>query len=529
MRSQVAQKQPERRSPEPYVVPSRQFMPRRLPTAILLAAGLLSVVAHAGEPLRAPHGSLTLSGGFSIRNTTYLAETSEGGQAQTTKITGVSPWLVRLRADWFPLTWLGVEAEGSGDFFRALKGKVPLDQFSVGGAGRLGVSLRYLSTSGFVLNGSFGYAFAVSPYIRIATVGGVPSTAFVFSNGPAARIGLGFAGARFQAIGGATAMLGLDRKVTQIEPQLWLAGKVAEAGPAAFWVGLDAGALFEGSAKSYSGTTLRFSLALKLELLPPAPAPKPLVGPQESATTLQLQVQLADGAPAVGALVALDGAAPAPVNEKGQLTLDTKPGEHTVTAQLAGHRPGKVTAQALEGKQTPVLLALAALTGPGQLSGIVRASATALPVPDATVTVGDAPPVQTGADGTYKFENVGPGPVKVRVDAQGFGSADELAQVPPESAATLDIQLEPLGKGSPATVRGLVRSRTGEPLKASVVIKGLATKIDVTPEGRFFVTVPGGTYQFIISAPGYLTQMKKVVLADGDQAIVHTELQKASK
>lgn len=502
-------------------------MSRRLPTALLLAAALLSAVAHAGEPLRPSHGSITLGGGFSIRDTLYPAG---DGQAQATRITGVSPWLVRLRADWFPLSWLGVEGDGSADFFRAIQvGGAKLDTSSQRGIGRLGVALRLLTGSGFLLSGSVGFGFSVTPFIRISSLGSTPQPAGILSLGPVARLSLGYSGERFQGFAGATLMLGLSQQVSQIEPQLWLAGRVAEAGPAAFWVGLDGGLLIEGAGFGYTGMNVRLALALKVELLPPAPATKPIVGPATSPTTLQLQVLLPDGAPAAGALVSLDDAAPVAVDASGTLSLETKPGPHSATAKLASYRPAKASTAAVEGKQTTLVLRLEALTGPGQLSGIVRASATAKPVPGATVTVGDAPPVQTGEDGSYKFESVGPGPVKVRVDAQGFTAADEIAQVPPESAATLDIQLEALGKGSPATVRGLVRSRTGESLKASVVIKGLATKVQVTPEGRFFVTVPGGTYQFVISAPGYVTQTKKVVLADGDQAIVHTELQKAGK
>ncbi len=500
-------------------------MLRRLPTALLLAAGLSSVVAQAGEPVRPSHGSLTLSGGFSIRDTTLPVSDT---QAQATKIIGVSPWLVRLRGDWFPISWLGLEGEGSGDFFRATRERVtPLD--SKRGAGRLGVSLRLLTPSGFVLNGSLGYGFSFTPVIRIQTVGGMPVADTLFSNGPMARVGLGYSGERFQGLAGATLMLSLGGQVNQVEPQLWLAGRVAELGPAAFWVGLDAGYLLEGARNGYDGRTLRFALALKVEFLPPAPATKLIAGPGTSGTTLQVQVLLPGGTPATGALISLDGAAPVPADQQGLLLTDATPGAHTAEVKLAGHRPAKGTVTVVEGKQTPLVLKLEALTGPGQLSGVVRASATAKPVPEATVTVGEAPPVQTGDDGSYKVERVGPGPVKVRIDAQGFTSADEIAQVPPESAATLDVQLEALGKGSPATVRGLIRSRSGEAVKASVVIKGLSTKVQVTPEGRFFITVPGGTYQFIISAPGYLTQLKKVVLADGDQAIVHTELQKAGK
>ena len=502
-------------------------MHRRLPTAILLAAGLLSAVAHAGEPLRPSYGSITLGGGFSIRDTTFPQRNE---QAQATKITGVSPWLLRLKGDWFPISWLGVEGEGSGDFFKAVKlDQTRLDSGSQRGNGRLGVTLRLLTASGFVLNGSLGYGLSFSPVIRIDTLGGTPVPGALFSHGPVARLGVGYSGERFEALAGAVLMATVNQQVNQLEPTLWLAGRVAEAGPAAFWVGLDGGFLIESSPKGYFGTTARLAIALKVEFLPPAPATKPIVGPGSTPTTLALEVRLPDGTPATGALVSLDDGAPAAVDAMGVLSVETKPGAHTASAKLSGYRPAKATAEALEGKRTAVVLNLEALTGPGQLSGIVRASATAQPVPEATVTVGEAPPVQTGADGSYKFESVGPGPVKVRVDAQGFTSADEIAQVPPESAATLDIQLEALGKGSPATVRGLVRSRTGEPLKASVVIKGLATKVQVTPEGRFFVTVPGGTWQFVISAPGYVTQTKKVVLADGDQAIVHTELQKAGR
>ena len=136
---------------------------------------------------------------------------------------------------------------------------------------------------------------------------------------------------------------------------------------------------------------------------------------------------------------------------------------------------------------------------------------------------------QTDETGAYTFAAVGPGPVKVRVEAQGYNFADEVAQVPPEGEASLDVTLEALGKGSPATVRGLIRSRTGGALKATVVIKGRDGKVPVNAEGRFVVTIPGGEYFFVISAPGYVSQTKKVTLADGDQAIFHCELQKVSK
>lgn len=502
----------------------------RLPTAILLSLGLLSADATAAdEPVRPPVASVSLSGGFSYRDTSYGVG---GSQAQLTRIQGVSPWLFRLRADWFWVRFLGIEGEASGDFFRALKDDVRLPTPSQRGGGRLGVTLRLVTEGGFVLSGALGYGISSSPVVRVSRAGGPPFADGLLSHGPTGRAGLGYFGARFEALAGATALFGVGMNpINAYEPQLWLAGRVADGGPTALWVGLDVGMLLEASAERvhYEGATLRFALGLKLQLLSPA-SPKPaLLTEPKAATTVLVQVLLPDGAPAAGALVSLDGGPPEAVDAQGKLISKTTPGAHSATAKLAGHRVATASVEALEGRQTSLLLRLEALTGPGQLFGAVKATATGKPVAGATVTAGEAAPVQTGVDGTYRFASVGPGPVQVKVEAQGYATVDELAQVPPESAATLDLQLDALGKGSPATVRGLVRSRSGEALKVSVRIKGLAKRVQVSPEGRFFVTVPGGTYLFIISAPGYVTQTKKVVLSDGDQAIVHTELQKVSR
>ncbi|MDP3158034.1 MAG: carboxypeptidase regulatory-like domain-containing protein [Archangium sp.] len=505
-------------------------MHRRLPTALLLIAGLLSAVVHAAEePVRPPSLSVSLAGGFSTRETAYEAGAT---QAQRTQLSGTSPWLLRLRADWFPLRWLGIEGEGVGDFFRAVRESTRLTEPSRRGFGRLGVSARFLTNGGFLLNGSLGYGVSAAPVVR-TVIGAPPSADSLLSHGPVARVGIGYTGARFEGVAGLTALFSIGNQINSIEPQLWIAGRVADLTPTTvFWVGLDVGLLLEGSpdAIGYGGGTLRFGLALKLQLLPPAP-PRPVTDGlrPEGPTTLQVQVVLPDASPAVGALVTIDGAAPVAVDARGQLVSNATAGAHAVSARLSGHRETTGSAQVVTGRSTSLVLRLEALTGPGQLAGTVRASATGAPVAEAIVTVGELPPVRTGADGTYTLGSVGPGPVKVSVEAQGFTSAEEIAQVPPESAATLDVQLDALGKGSPATVRGLIRSRNGEAIEANLLIKGLGTKVQVTAEGRFFVTVPGGTYLFVITAPGYVTQTKKVVLSDGDQAIVHVDLQKASR
>lgn len=503
-------------------------MSRRSAPVIGLAFVLLSASAFAeAEAVRPPSLSASLEGGFAWRNTTFLR--GFDGQTSTTNISDVSPLLLRLKADGYFLRWLGVEGALTGDFFGILTAANQRIGTATGGGARAGAALRFLSAGGFLINGSVGYGAWFSPVVRLTAETPRPTLEALVSHGPGVRLGIGYAGERFEALADGLVQLSVNRAVSQLEVGAWLGGRFIELGPAALWVGLNGAFLVELSGVGYNGGALRVALGVKLVMRPPRAAGVAIDGVPSDGTTLVLQASLPDGAPAVGALVSVDGAAAVPADAKGEARVPVKAGDHQVKLVLAGYRPATATVKVLEGRATALPLRLEALSGPGTLSGVVRASATGKPVPGASVTVGELAPVQTGDDGAYRFERAGPGPVQVRVEAQGFNPAEEIAQVPPEAAATLDVQLEPLGKGSPATVRGLVRSRTGEALKANVVIKGSPAKVQVSPEGRFYVTVPGGTYLFIISAPGYVTQTKKVVLADGDQAILHTELQRLSK
>lgn len=508
--------------------------PRRLPFVfVVLVAVLGNPVLADDVPVRAPIASGSFEGGAVTRNTTL----TPGGPGQpASAVRGTSPWLFRVKAEYFPLRWLGGEVDALLDSFQALTQQNerlggPSRRLSARGA----VALRFLSRGGFHLSGSLGYAAWSVPYIRL-DAGALPQPEVQWSHGPALRVTLGYQGERFEALAGAIALVPVGR-TWGLEPLAWVGARVAEIGPTALWVGANASALLEGGTVAsagfqgdYAGLNLRFSVGVKVSLLPPRPPSTRVEGEGAGGPTmLEVAVALPDGSPAAGALVAIDEGAATPADAKGVFAAAVGPGAHAVKVTLAGYRGATSSANAVEGARTKVPVRLEPLTGPGALSGVVRAAASGKPLAEVTVTAGELPPVTTGDDGAYRFEKLGPGPVQVRFEAQGFTTAEEVAQVPPEAAATLDVALEPLGKGSPATVRGLVRSRTGEALKASVVIKGSSAKVQVSPEGRFFVTVPGGTYLFIISAPGYVTQTKKVVLADGDQAILHTELQKVSR
>ncbi len=497
---------------------------------VFFLAACLSSATRADEtPFRAPHATVSLLGGFAARNSS-LEPSTAADQRLTTSLGGVSPTVVRLRGEVFPLRWLGAELEAATDVFKNTAKNPVTTVWSARFEARLGVSFRYVHDAGFIVSGSAGYGLSRAPVIRYPVTqptDGPKDFDALTTHGPAFRLGAGFYRSRFEGTLSVTALLGvLGARLSTVEPQLFVGWRLVDLDTLSLAAGVDYGALIEPSSGGYRGVAHRVSIGVRVSFLP---APPPRASPLDATTTaLRVQVQRPDGLPALGASVALDGAAAVGVDDQGARVLTPAPGAHAVTASLVGFRAASASTQVPEGLETVLVVRLEALTGPGQLTGVVQAAATSTPIEGATVKIGTLE-VRTAADGSYRFVSVGPGPVQVRVEGQGFNPADEVAQVPPEGAAKLDVSLDALGKGSPATVRGLVRSRTGEPLVATVVIKGLATKVPVTAEGRFVVTVPGGPYLFLISAPGYVPQTKKVVLADGDQAIFHCELQKVSK
>lgn len=524
------------------------LMPRTPAVCVLLISLFASGVVYAAdEEAAAPVASMTLVGGFSVRETALdLTRVPETPSPRGASLNGVSPTFLRLRGDWLPLRWLGVEVEVSADLFRADKDPKATDPSvtlpaarSRRLAGRAGVALRWASASGFAAQGALGYGLSSIPVVLFGADRTTTRADSIAVHGPAVRVAASYTGSRLEASLGLQALLplggsveGVPLGVLSLEPEAWLGARVLDVGPARFSAGVDYGLLLERSVQKtdgtyhYLGVTHRVSIGLRL-----TPVPAVAAGPVAplAPTTLRVRVTLPSGAPAAGAQVSLAGAAPQPVDAAGEWRTTVEPGAFEVSATLPGHREAKATAGTRAAQETLVTLRLEPRTGPGSLAGVVRAAATGAAVAGARVTAGALPPITTGADGAYRFEALGPGPVEVKVEAPGLNPAAEVAQVPPEAPATLDVALDPLGKGSPATVRGLIRSRTGEPLRASVVVKGVAQRVEVSPEGRFVLTVPGGTYQFVISAPGYVSQTKSVVLNDGDQAIFHAELQKVAR
>ena len=500
---------------------------------VVLALVLSSCFAGAAlaEELNAPTVEVRVSGGAAFRKSTLAVGAD---QIRESTIGGVSPTFLRLdAAGWF-VRFFGLEGEASTDLFTAHRTSTdegyPLQRFAF----RVGPALRWATESGFTLSGSIGWGANTSPVVRYTDLAnpeaGTPAS--LFTHGLAGRVGVGLTKGRFAGALSLTALAPLfGSRVLALEPRLQAWGRFFDSagGRVSLWAGADVGFLYESGA-GYSGSAVRFGASVRVTVNPPRVEQKP---PEElkPAGVLTVRVLLPDGATATGAQLSIDGAAPVPLPASGDLRVEGN-GKHVARATLAGYHDANGELLVNEGEVVSLDLQLTALTGPGRLTGIVRASSTGQPLTDALVNAGELS-MRTKEDGAYAFDKAGPGPVQVRVEAQGFTTGEEVAQVPPEGEATLDVTLEPLGKGSPATVRGLIRARSGKTMKASVVLKGgkknKTQKVPVTAEGRFVVTIPSGEYSFVISAPGFISQVKKVTLGDGEQAIFHCELLEVSK
>jgi hypothetical protein len=133
--------------------------------------------------------------------------------------------------------------------------------------------------------------------------------------------------------------------------------------------------------------------------------------------------------------------------------------------------------------------------------------------------------VVTDERGEAVVEGLSPGPVPVRLSADGYQPAEEAVSIAPGKTATLAVQLVPLKKVLPAIITGIVRSaRGGKPVEAVLELPEAGIKASANAKGAFTFEVPPGTYTVRISAPGYLSQTKRVTVREGDQNIFNVDL-----
>jgi len=251
-------------------------------------------------------------------------------------------------------------------------------------------------------------------------------------------------------------------------------------------------------------------------------------GGQPGALTLQV-LDAETGTPLASAQVVLtvEGTAQAPqaTDAKGQLRVPELPSGAVVAQVTApGYEPaeGRVTV-APEGQATLEVRARKLPPAVGSVRILVTDKRDNTPMPDVKVVVGDKE-LRTDAAGLVRLEKLPPGPVLVKVAAEGFQSVEEAVVIVGGQESELPVPLMLAKRLGYATISGTVRSTRGSPVVATLVIPAAKVRSRTGPDGTFSLKLKPGTFRIIISAKGHLTQSKSVSVRDGEQAIFNVDL-----
>ncbi len=132
---------------------------------------------------------------------------------------------------------------------------------------------------------------------------------------------------------------------------------------------------------------------------------------------------------------------------------------------------------------------------------------------------------ETDDQGLAAFADVPIGNVSITATAAEFKPGSEAVSVIGGKRSEVSIELVPLKVRLPAAIKGLVRTlKTGQPVAADIEIPELKLKSRADAAGTFSIPLAGGTYTVRISAKGFVTQTKSVVVRDGDSTIFNVDL-----
>jgi hypothetical protein len=469
---------------------------------------------------------LWLTGGLAYRDHTQLTPAGApfvhiGGTPQS-----IAPWNLHFSGALFFNRVLGVNVEARGELFYATQARTqsvpqPGLELTPSAAARW-VPVRWLS-----LEAQLGWALQ----LRSIIVGG-PQLGALFFTGPSLGVAIGLVpGRQFSG-----------QLFLRAQPVNFLLGGSGPFSAQVYAAGaqFSIGAVRLGMVQLGGAVTLEFTNAkITSSLVADQLSTRVGVGvslsrvPDEVSTgrepvvtrgTLAGHAQSPDGTALPGVVVSLDGEDPVRSDEAGAFTFSgVSTGVHVLRARKEGLQ-STLLEVSVASPPVPVTLTLTASTGPGRIRGVVRSAAG--PVAGAVLVAGELK-VISDAEGHFVLEGIGPGPVSVQALKEEFTDAAEVVQVPAAGEATLDFLLVPRTTEVRATLRGLIRAKSGEVVKATVRVVELKLKLAVKTDGRFSADVPSGKYTLVIEARGFVTQTKTVEVSGGDQAIFHAELEPA--
>jgi hypothetical protein len=216
---------------------------------------------------------------------------------------------------------------------------------------------------------------------------------------------------------------------------------------------------------------------------------------------------------------------PRTTDAQGQvLEPELPPGVVLAQVKAPGYEPAEARATIEpEGRATLEVRVRKLPPAVGSVKILVTDKRTNTPIADVKVLVGETE-LRTDAAGQAQVEKLPPGPVLVKVSAEGFQSVEEAVVIVGGQEAALPVPLLPAKRLGYATVSGTVRSVQGRPLVATLAIPAAKVRTRTGVDGTFSLKLKPGVYRISISAKGHLTQTKSVTVRDGEQAIFNVDL-----
>lgn len=175
-----------------------------------------------------------------------------------------------------------------------------------------------------------------------------------------------------------------------------------------------------------------------------------------------------------------------------------------------------------------VTTAAVTITAPrrGQLVGRVLDAASKKPLADAIITLPGRSRLLASASGTFSATDLDPGPLTVRAELPGFAPAEARAEVAGDKELSVELLLKQLPRAAavpplvgPATLKGSVISQSGMPLAATVAVPSSGLEPKRFPGGDYEFTLPAGAQVLEASAPGYLTQARRLNTQPGETLV----------
>ncbi|MCB9555942.1 MAG: carboxypeptidase regulatory-like domain-containing protein [Deltaproteobacteria bacterium] len=165
---------------------------------------------------------------------------------------------------------------------------------------------------------------------------------------------------------------------------------------------------------------------------------------------------------------------------------------------------------------------------PARLAGRVIDDQSGTAIPSARVQIAGSAASSLAVDaqtGTFRSFALPPKRYVVIASAEGYQPRRITVELESGAEARTTLRLTPSGQTAPGTVRGVIRTLGGKSVgRATILLPTLDRTIEASADGSFSLSLSPGEYKLIISARGFRTQRKTILVRGSTTVILNVEM-----